>query len=84
MGKASIFFPSGHTPSPDCPHPCVIREAGGGVVSLQDAASGGGDCFQLVGVSGTGCCVTCSSCLLSNIRLDQFQDEGGGSGADVS
>lgn len=31
MGKASIFFPSGHIPSPDCPHPCVIREV---VVSL--------------------------------------------------
>lgn len=31
-------------------------------------------CFQFWGVSGTCCSVTCSPCLLSDIRLNQFQD----------
>lgn len=31
-------------------------------------------CFQFWGVSGTCCSVTCSPCLLSDIKLNQFQD----------
>lgn len=31
-------------------------------------------CFQFWGVSGTCCSVTCSPCLLSDARLNQFQD----------